>query len=283
MWPIYCPRSCLTDQSCEAEAFNKPKDLSDTKSYVHDQVIEAVLTYFSAGVVDPAQKVYQTNLAPIYFQHPGNTSSVALSLSANVAHLGHSLTIIGLEVRKSGNMNLLVLDPMFKTPPGIARLTNTKFHAGHPDKLLKAYRRGNHYLSKYNSFEIMKYAEAASWTGMLLIICRLTAPTPPTLQNPATHPFGLLPPDIRLDYRGRRSRWPFFDVRALYDYYDRRWLIILSSERGVSCYTGKFSSLLCDMASWTLLQMHACMHNYLPGCRFYALAALEHQEMEATV
>ena len=52
-------------------------------------------------------------------------------------------------------MNLLVLDPMFKTAPGIGRLIGTRFHAPAPEKLLKAYRRGDTYMGKYNSFEIL--------------------------------------------------------------------------------------------------------------------------------
>ena len=55
-------------------------------------------------------------------------------------------------------MNLLVLDPMFKSAPAITRLIGAKFRAPIPDKLLKAYRRGDSYLQKYTSFEILKYA-----------------------------------------------------------------------------------------------------------------------------
>ena len=73
-------------------------------------------------------------------------------------HPGHSLTIVGLEIRKSGAASLLVLDPMFKTSPGISRLIGSRFRSLAPDKLLKAYRRGHSYLSKYHSFEILKYA-----------------------------------------------------------------------------------------------------------------------------
>ena len=54
-------------------------------------------------------------------------------------------------------MNLLVFDPMFKTAPGIARLVNQTFRAPQSEKLLKAFRRGDSYLGKYNSFEILKY------------------------------------------------------------------------------------------------------------------------------
>ena len=38
---------------------------------MHEMVLETALAYFSCGVTDLHQKVYQTGLAPIYFQHPG--------------------------------------------------------------------------------------------------------------------------------------------------------------------------------------------------------------------
>ena len=53
-------------------------------------------------------------------------------------------------------MNLLVLDPMFKTAPSVARLVGRDIYSTSPEKLLKAYRRGDSYLGKYNSFEILK-------------------------------------------------------------------------------------------------------------------------------
>lgn len=69
---------------------------------------------------------------------------------------GHSLTIVGLEIRKSGNRNLLVFDPSFKPSPGIQRLLGAKFRAAAPEKLLKAYRRGDRYLGKHSSFELLR-------------------------------------------------------------------------------------------------------------------------------
>lgn len=126
--------------SCEASAFNKSESKDDASDCVHDQIFQAALEYFSTGVIDPSQKVYQTGLAPIYFQHPG-----------------HSLTIVGLEIRKSGRMNLLVFDPMFKTNPAITKLIGTATRPSQPEKLLKAFRRGDEYLGKYHSFELLKY------------------------------------------------------------------------------------------------------------------------------
>ena len=66
------------------------------------------------------------------------------------------MTIVGLEKQKDGSSNLLVLDPMFKPSPGIQRLIGCQFRAADPGKLLKAYRRGKGYLSKYGNFETLK-------------------------------------------------------------------------------------------------------------------------------
>lgn len=75
----------------------------------------------------------------------------------NTNGAGHSLTIVGLEVRKSGSRNLLVFDPSFQPSPGIQRLIGAKFRAAAPEKLLKAYRRGDRYLGKHSTFELLKY------------------------------------------------------------------------------------------------------------------------------
>lgn len=68
------------------------------------------------------------------------------------------MTIVGLEVRKSGDMNLLVFDPMFKTPAPIVALTGTKSPTPltSPRRLLRAFRRGDSYLKQYSSFELLK-------------------------------------------------------------------------------------------------------------------------------
>lgn len=70
--------------------------------------------------------------------------------------LGHSLTIVGFEIRENGSANLLVFDPMFKTTPAIKRLLGATTKSPDPERLLKAYRRGGAYLQKYKEFEILK-------------------------------------------------------------------------------------------------------------------------------
>ena len=127
--------------------------------------------------IRPSSSSFSTRLSntlsgAIRFRHPKSavhhcrlcTSSILVSESKHYlwgshynayGHLGHSLTIVGLEVRRNGSRNLLVFDPMFKPSPGIYRLIGTQFRAGNPEKLLKAYRRGEAYL-KYTSYETLQ-------------------------------------------------------------------------------------------------------------------------------
>lgn len=120
--------------NCEASAFN---DRNNPPAF--RKVYQDAENYFVDRTPFSTEKVSRTSIPPIYFQHQG-----------------HSLTIVGLEIRKSGSRNLLVFDPSFKPSPGIQRLIGSKFRAVTPEKLLKAYRRGDSYLSKHSSFEILK-------------------------------------------------------------------------------------------------------------------------------
>ncbi|KAJ5466751.1 hypothetical protein N7539_009480 [Penicillium diatomitis] len=110
----------------------------------HDQLYMEIANYFRAAcpVDDESIKVFQTDLPPIYFQHDG-----------------HSMTIVGFEIRDDGTANLLVFDPMFKTSPAVQRLigaSSNSLKSVNASRLLKAYRRGNKYLHKYKLFEILK-------------------------------------------------------------------------------------------------------------------------------
>ncbi|KAL8996767.1 MAG: hypothetical protein Q9169_003790 [Polycauliona sp. 2 TL-2023] len=140
---------------CEASAFTDSDDQA-----VHHLVYDYVEQYFAGSTLTTATKVCKTSSGPIYFQHQGTTvswkSPVDLPPSKMLIAAGHSLTIVGLEVRKSGSRNLLVLDPSFQPSPGIQRLLGNKFRASAPEKLLKAYRRGDRYLGKYSCFELLK-------------------------------------------------------------------------------------------------------------------------------
>ncbi|KAE8411467.1 DUF1671-domain-containing protein [Aspergillus pseudocaelatus] len=120
---------------CEASSIGGTKDMQ-----AHDVLFMRIANYFrQACSLDTDDKVFVTNLPPIYFQHQG-----------------HSLTIIGFEIRDNGSANLLVLDPMFKPSSAVKRLRGTRAVSADPARILKGYRRGAAYLKKYKVFEILK-------------------------------------------------------------------------------------------------------------------------------
>ncbi|KAJ5501704.1 Peptidase C78 ubiquitin fold modifier-specific peptidase 1/ 2 [Penicillium expansum] len=120
---------------CEARSLSERSDLRACDALYID-----VADYFrSACSPEDETKIVQTDLPPIYFQHQG-----------------HSMTIIGFEIRDNGSANLLVFDPMFKTSPAMERLIGAFVKPSDPTRLLKAYRRGTPYLQKYKIFELLK-------------------------------------------------------------------------------------------------------------------------------
>jgi len=66
------------------------------------------------------------------------------------------MTIVGFEKKTDGTRNLIVFDPMFHDASNIIKLIGRTFVLKDPEDLLKAYRRGNKYLKKYNAFELLK-------------------------------------------------------------------------------------------------------------------------------
>ncbi|KAJ5792179.1 uncharacterized protein N7503_008157 [Penicillium pulvis] len=120
---------------CDASSLSESGNLR-----AYDSLYMDVATYFRSGCsLEDEKRVYKTDLPPIYFQHQG-----------------HSMTIIGFEIRDNGSANLLVFDPMFKTSPAMHRLIGTSAQSNNPGRLLKAYRRGTSYLQKYKMFELLK-------------------------------------------------------------------------------------------------------------------------------
>ncbi|KAJ5364679.1 uncharacterized protein N7496_010392 [Penicillium cataractarum] len=116
----------------------------------HDKLYMEVASYFRSvcSLDDETKKVFQTDLPPIYFQHQG-----------------HSMTIVGFEIRDDSTANLLVFDPMFKTSPAMQRLIGTSAKCDNPVRLLKAYRRGTKYLQKYKLFELLKLTGSPDTTS----------------------------------------------------------------------------------------------------------------------
>ncbi|KAL4942841.1 hypothetical protein BDV06DRAFT_155521 [Aspergillus oleicola] len=120
---------------CEASIIGKSEGMP-----AHSSLFSHIAAYFrSACLLDETQKVEQTHLPPIYFQHQG-----------------HSMTIVGFEIREQGKANLLVFDPTFKTPSSIKNASTTKLKVSEPSRILKVYRKGANYLQKYQTFELLK-------------------------------------------------------------------------------------------------------------------------------
>ncbi|KAL3458034.1 DUF1671-domain-containing protein [Aspergillus heterothallicus] len=119
---------------CEASSIGKANQMP-----AHGALLAQVAAYFkSACPLDKEEKVALTNLPPIYFQHHG-----------------HSMTIIGFEIRDKGTANLLVFDPTYRTPAAIKHASTPSIKAADPARVLKGYRRGGEYLQKYQNFEIL--------------------------------------------------------------------------------------------------------------------------------
>ncbi|KAI9797537.1 MAG: hypothetical protein M1833_005448 [Piccolia ochrophora] len=121
---------------CHAKSYHQGKE---KKKAARDSLLAALMTYFTGGCTQTLGKVHRTQLPPVYFQHQG-----------------HSLTIVGVERQKNGALNLIVFDPMFLPSPAICRLLGSKFSHRSPGTLLKAYRRGEMYLNKFDAFETLE-------------------------------------------------------------------------------------------------------------------------------
>ena len=67
------------------------------------------------------------------------------------------MTIVGLEKLKDGSSNLLVFDPMYKPSPGVSRQIGAPYRVMNPGRLLKSHSRGESYLRRHMTFEILMY------------------------------------------------------------------------------------------------------------------------------
>ncbi|KFY26327.1 hypothetical protein V493_04163 [Pseudogymnoascus sp. VKM F-4281 (FW-2241)] len=122
------------DIDCDAQAFK-----TDGKLTADELLIKTVEEYFRAGCADSTSKIRTTQLPSIYFQHPG-----------------HSMTIVGLEKKLDGSINLLVFDPMFHDAPDVIKhIGKMSFSVKNPAEYLRAYRRNMKYLRKYRAFEVL--------------------------------------------------------------------------------------------------------------------------------
>ncbi|KAL4753841.1 hypothetical protein BDW72DRAFT_14524 [Aspergillus terricola var. indicus] len=121
---------------CQARSIGKTKDMP-----AHSSLLSHVAAYFrGAGPLDnKTEKVVLTDLPPIYLQHHG-----------------HSMTIVGFEVREQGSASILVFDPSFKTPSVIKHAMGANIKTSEPARILKGYRKDVNYLQKYQTFELLE-------------------------------------------------------------------------------------------------------------------------------
>lgn len=120
---------------CEAQGFKNKKEAGRAEA----SLLVHVERYFQQGIFNPEDKVRHTDLPPIYFQH-----------------MGHSMTIVGIEKTTSGQANLLVFDPMFRDAKLVTQRVGRTFAYKHADTAMNAYRRGHKYLRRYREFELLK-------------------------------------------------------------------------------------------------------------------------------
>lgn len=124
---------------CEPQGFKHKTEAGMAES----QLLAHIEQYFEQAIFNPGDRVRCTLLPPIYFQH-----------------MGHSMTIVGLEKQTDGKKNLLVFDPTFRDSSVITQRVGTEFTYRHADHALNAYRRGHKYLRRYREFEVLRSASS---------------------------------------------------------------------------------------------------------------------------
>lgn len=151
------PRGTNDEARCTVQAF-KASSEDDNASR---RLLGAIERYFQQGAVGSMDdKVRSTLLPPIYLQRPSMLSSLnvkPLGISTNRGPLEHSLTIVGLEKQKGGDVQLLVFDPEFQSSSTVVRLAGkaTLRRQSKVTKLLEPYRRSATHLERFNEFEVL--------------------------------------------------------------------------------------------------------------------------------
>ncbi|EHK27494.1 uncharacterized protein TRIVIDRAFT_141409, partial [Trichoderma virens Gv29-8] len=122
---------------CSVQSFKASGEDDNASS----RLLDAIERYFQQGAVGSMDsKVQSTLLPPIYLQRPK-----------------HSLTIVGLEKHKGGDVQLLVFDPEFQGSNTVVRLAAkaTLRRQSKVTKLLEPYRRSATHLERFNEFEVL--------------------------------------------------------------------------------------------------------------------------------
>ena len=129
---------------CKARVFDMTKDGRTAER----KLLEAVESYFRSSKRAETSKIVHTDLPPIYLQLPS-----------------HSITVVGIERRKGGSLNLLVFDPaswpskvmkqLVSQQPKRETDLNDPIGPGQCSGLLTSYRRDEKFLRKRGKFETL--------------------------------------------------------------------------------------------------------------------------------
>lgn len=124
------------------------------------RLLSAIEHYFQQGAIDyTTGKVRPTLLPPIYLQRPSRCPirSILSVISLMGDPKDHSITIVGLEKQKGGDIQLLVFDPEFQGSDTVARLASkaTASRQSKVNKLLEPYRRSAAHLERFKEFEVL--------------------------------------------------------------------------------------------------------------------------------
>lgn len=74
------------------------------------------------------------------------------------------MTIIGLLIRRDGSRELLVFDPAYAPRKQMIAFASALDTVEHTPRVLKAFRRGQAYLRKFNAFETLRLSEEGLMT-----------------------------------------------------------------------------------------------------------------------
>jgi len=119
-----------------------------------DLAVTALFDYIEAfyiGGIETAKHhgtSHITKLAPIYLQREG-----------------HSMVVVGLERKKNGSRNLMVFDSSFATSTPMKKSINGQPTRASPDTMLKAYRRSETTLMRWEEFEVLMPQIYGSWSS----------------------------------------------------------------------------------------------------------------------
>ncbi|KAF7191746.1 Zinc finger-containing ubiquitin peptidase 1 [Pseudocercospora fuligena] len=122
------------------EALSFKDSDEDEGSSAVEGLLDYVEAYFMSGIdtAESNRNAHITTLAPIYFQR-----------------FGHSMSIVGIERRKDGSRNLLMFDSSFGTSLPVQRLLADRNARVSVENALKAYRRSDLSLTRWDEFEIL--------------------------------------------------------------------------------------------------------------------------------